>query len=348
MKQYLFPAALAVASLTLSAVAPTQEARGETTLKLSHYLPSVHGIHTDFIVPWTEDVSACTDGEVQFEIYPGGTQLGNVARQQEQVLAGVVDIAHGLHGIPRGRFPRTSLIEVPFMVDDAGIASETLWEVHPDHLAPEYEGLKVLALHAHNGGLIHTADTRVETMEDMEGLRLRTPSPAVSQMLEALEAVPQGLPPGQVYESIQKNVIDGTVFPWDPVKSFGLNEVLNYHLDAGAYTVSFFFVMNERRYQSLSETAQACIDKYSGASLVGKFGDWWDKWDAAGRREAEQAGDVITHLSREERKRWREALQPMREDYVAQIGDRVGKDEAQAIFEAMRETIVEKQAGAQD
>ncbi|MEC9482556.1 MAG: TRAP transporter substrate-binding protein [Halomonas sp.] len=315
----------------------------QTTLKVSHYLPPVHGIHTDFIVPWTEQVTACTNGEVQFEIYPGGTQLGNVAKQQEQVIAGVVDIAHGLHGIPRGRFPRTSLIELPFMTRDAGAASETLWEMYSDYLAPEYRGLKVLALHAHNGGLVHTAEKKVETMEDMQGLRLRTPSPAVSAMLTALGATPQGLPPGEVYENIQKHVIDGTVFPWDPVKSFGLNEVLNYHLEAGAYTVPFFFVMNQRKYDSLPENVQACIDQASGDALVAKFGDWWDTWDAAGRQEAEAAGHVITELSEAERERWREALQPTIETYIEQTQAQ-GVDNAREIYDRMRELLAEKQS----
>ncbi|EKV26645.1 hypothetical protein C882_2272 [Caenispirillum salinarum AK4] len=337
MKKMLASAAIAAAAVTLSA----GTASAETTLKLSHYLPPVHGIHTDFIVPWTEQVTECTNGEVQFEIFPGGTQLGNVAKQQEQVLAGVVDIAHGLHGIPRGRFPRTSLIELPFLTEDAGAASETLWELYPEYLAPEYRGMKVLALHAHNGGLIHTANTKVETMEDMEGLRLRTPSPAVSQMLTALGATPQGLPPGEVYENIQKNVIDGTVFPWDPVKSFGLNEVLNYHLEAGAYTVPFFFVMNERKFDSLPENAQSCIDEASGEALVSKFGGWWDKWDAAGRQEAVEAGHTITELTEEERQRWREALQPVTESYIAEVGQQV--DNAQEIYDAMRETLAKKE-----
>jgi TRAP-type C4-dicarboxylate transport system substrate-binding protein len=337
LKKILASAAVAAAVATLGA----GTASAETTLKLSHYLPPVHGIHTDFIVPWTEQVTECTGGEVTFDIFPGGTQLGNVAKQQEQVLAGVVDIAHGLHGIPRGRFPRTSLIELPFLTQDAGAASETLWEIYPEHLAPEYKGLKVLALHAHNGGLIHTANTKVETMDDMKGLRLRTPSPAVSEMLTALGATPQGLPPGEVYENVQKNVIDGTVFPWDPVKSFGLNEVLNYHLEAGSYTVPFFFVMNERKYNGLSDTAKSCIDQASGDALVAKFGDWWDAWDAAGRKEAEDAGHTITELSPEERQRWREALQPVTEAYIAEIGERV--DNAQEIYDVMRETLAKKE-----
>lgn len=342
------PNLLAGAALSAAvALTGATGAEAKTKLKVSHYLPAVHGIHTDFIVPWTEQVTACTDGEVEFEIFPAGSQLGNVARQQEQVMAGVVDIAHGLHGIPRGRFPRTSLIDMPFLTDDAGAASYALWSLYPEYLSEEYRGLKVLALHAHNGGLLHTANKRVETIEDMDGLRIRTPSPAVSEMLSFLGADPQGLPPGEVYESLQRGVIDGTVFPWDPVKSFGLNEVLNYHLDLGAYTVSFFYVMNQRSYDRLSDKAQACIDKYSGADLVAKFGDWWDQWDAPARQEAIDAGHEIITLSDAQRARWEETLQPMMASYLQSVED-AGVDNAEDIYKAMQDKIREYEAAHQD
>ena len=338
------PKLLAGAALSaVMALTGTVAAEAKTKLKVSHYLPAVHGIHTDFIVPWTEQVSACSNGELEFEVFPAGSQLGNVARQQEQVMAGVVDIAHGLHGIPRGRFPRTSLIDMPFLTDDAGAATYALWSMLPEELAEEYKGLKVLALHAHNGGLVHTASKKVETMEDLKDLRIRTPSPAVSDMLSFLGATPQGLPPGEVYENLQRGVLDGTVFPWDPVKSFGLNEVLQYHLDAGVYTVSFFFVMNERSYDRLSPAAQACIDTYSGDELVAKFGDWWDAWDAPGRQQAIDAGHVITELSDEERARWREALQPMMDAYLQKVKDS-GIDNADGIYRKMQEKVAEYEA----
>ena len=340
----LKPNLLAGAALSaILALTGAVAAEAKTKLKLSHYLPTVHGIHADFIKPWTEQVTECSGGEVEFEIFPAGSQLGHVARQQEQVMAGVVDIAHGLHGIPRGRFPRTSLIDMPFLTDSAGAATYALWSMLPDELAAEYRGLKVLALHAHNPGVIHTASKKVEKMEDLDGLRIRTPSPAVSEMLSFLGASPQGLPPGEVYENLQRGVLDGTVFPWDPVKSFGLNEVLQYHLEASVYTVSFFFVMNERSYKRLSPEVQACIDKYSGDALVSKFGDWWNKWDVPGRQEAVDAGHEITTLSDEERARWAEALKPMMAKYLEEV-KASGVDNAEEIYKKMQEKVAEYEA----
>ncbi|MFC0199224.1 hypothetical protein [Paracoccus rhizosphaerae] len=46
-------------------------------------------------------------------------------------MARIVDIANGLIGIPRGRFPRTSLIDMPFLTEDAGAATCALWEPFP-------------------------------------------------------------------------------------------------------------------------------------------------------------------------------------------------------------------------
>ena len=326
-----------VAAFGLVGIAPAADAA--TELKLSHFLPPVHGIHTDFIEPWAKQVEECSGGEVSITIFPGGTQLGNVAKQQEQVLAGVVDIAHGLHGIPRGRFPRTSIIDLPFLTESADAATKTLWALYPDYLAEEYEGLKVLALHAHNGGLIHTSEKQVKTMDDMQGLRIRTPSPAISMMLEQLGATPQGMPPGQVYENLQKGVIDGTVFPWDPVKSFRLAEVLKYHLDARAYTVSFFFVMNQTKYDALPQKAKDCIDAASGDALIAQFGGWWNAWDAPGKASAVEKGNEITELSDEERARWRETLQPMIDAYLTQLENDNGVDNAREIYGKAQELV---------
>ncbi|MDO5603793.1 MAG: TRAP transporter substrate-binding protein [Paracoccus sp. (in: a-proteobacteria)] len=229
---------------------------------------------------------------------------------------------------------------------DGGAATHALWSLYSEgDLGDEYNGLKVLALHAHNGGLLHTNDKPVTKMEDLSGLRIRTPSPPVSEMLTFLGAMPQGLPPGEVYENLQRHVIDGTVFPWDPVKSFGLNEVLTDHLDMGAYTVSFFFVMNQKKYDSLPENLRACIDEASGDALVARFGAWWNKWDQEGRAEAEAAGHRIVTLDDAERDRWRAALQPMIEKYLETMKSE-GVADAAELYQKFQDKVAAFEAGA--
>lgn len=331
-----FMRALAAIAVALFVVQPASAATIQ--LKLSDFLPATHGINTDFIVPWAHELERRTHGKVKVTIYPGGTEFGNVFKQLDQVRADVVDIAFGLTGIPRGRFPRTAIIDMPFLTQSADAATRALWAAFPKYLKPEYKGLKVLALLAHNGGLIHTRSKQIKTMKDLKGLRIRTPSPAISEMLRYLGATPVGMPPGRVYESLQKGVIDGTVFPWDPIASFHLAEVLKYHLDARIYTVSFYFVMNKKKYDSLPADVRKVIDDISGDNLIGKFGPWWNKWDAPGLAAAKARGNIITKLSPAERARWRKALQPMINAWLDKL-EKNGITNARQIYASFQATI---------
>jgi TRAP-type C4-dicarboxylate transport system substrate-binding protein len=343
MSRRRFGAGLLASGAALGAPAILR-AQGAFELKLSHFVPSTHGMHTDFLAPWAKDLERRSDGALRIQVFPGTAALGNVAKQYDQVLAGVTDIAHGLASLPRGRMPRTSVIEMPFLTPDAGVATRTLWALLPNHLADEYSQVKVLALHAHNGGLIHTQGKLVRSMHDLEGLRLRTPSPAVSSMLEYLGASPVGLPPGQVYESLQKGTIDGTVFPWDPVHSFKLAEVLTHHLDARAYTVSFYFVMNRRSYDNLPAELRTLIDEASGDALIPKFAAWWKGWDRPGLEAAKARGNTITALARQERAAWIAALRPMIESWLDGLGADGVSDAREIYAEAQRLVALDGEA----
>lgn len=310
------------------------------TLKISHFLPPTHGIHRDFIEPWAKALEEQTHGAVKVEIYPGNTAFGNVAKQMDQARAGVVDIAHGLAGIPRGRIPRTAIMDLPFLTSNADSASKTLWQLYEEGLvADDYRGVKVLALHCHNPGLFHTRDKPVQQPEDLKGLRLRTPSPAISAMIAYLGGTPVGLPPAQVYENLQKGVIDGTVFTWDAVGAFRLNEVLNYHTDARAYTTCFYFVMNPKKYENLPAEVKKAIDDLSGKTLVSRFGAWWNQWDAAGRADAEQRGHQIIALNEAQRAQWRESLTPMIEGYLDELEQKEGVSNAREIYQRAKALI---------
>lgn len=314
-------------------------AQAETTLKISHFLPPSHFIHKTFIEPWTKQIEECSAGEVKFQIFPGGSAFGNVAKQLDQVKAGVVDIAHGLSGVPRGRLPRTNIIDMPFLVKSADSATRALWDLYQEgYIADDYKGLKVLALHAHNAGLVHTREKRIDDLEQLQGLRIRFPSVAVKSMLEHYGASAIGMPPTQVYENLSKGAIDGSAFPWDAVGAFKLDEVLKYHLDAKAYTTSFFYVMNERKYNALPEKVRDCIDTYSGQALVSQLGGWWNDADKPGYEAVVARGNEIIEVSEEQRQRWSESLQPVVASYLESLKEE-GVEDPQSLYEAAKKAV---------
>ncbi len=69
-----------VALGAIAALATLSPAAAETIeLKLSHFLPPVHGMHKDFIEPWARELEKRSGGTVKVTIFPGGTQFGNAA-----------------------------------------------------------------------------------------------------------------------------------------------------------------------------------------------------------------------------------------------------------------------------
>ena len=319
-------------------------AQAKITLKLSHYLPPTHGLHTDFMEPWAREIESKTQGAVSIQVSPGTSALGQAQNQLDQVRNGIVDIAFGICGLPRGRMTRSTIIEMPMLVTKAGAGSRALWNLYPSLLGPDYAGLKPLVLMTHNGGLIHTRDKRIGTPEDLRGLRIRTPSPTVSMMLEFLGASPVGMPPGQVYENMQRGTLDGAAFPWDPVRAFKLGEVSKFHCEAGIYTAAFWFAMNDRKYQSLPADIRKVIDQSSGPALLAKIQGWWDAWDAAGRAAAVERNNTIVTLNREQRQQWDRTLVPLFNKALLDFESQ-GVKNARDIYIAMQREVARAESG---
>lgn len=312
-------------------------AQSKIALKIAHYVPALHGLQKDFLEPWTRDIEKRTNGAVSFQIFAGNSSLGQAQNQLDQVLNGVTDIGFGLTGIPRGRMTRSLIIEMPFLVKTAEAGSRALWNLYPKYLKDDYKGLKPLLLMTHNGGLIHTRDKRVEKPDDLRGLRIRTPSSTVSMMLEFLGATPVGMPPGQAYENLQKGVLDGAAFPWDPVRAFKIDEVTKFHFDAQLYTAAFWFCINQKKFDSLPKDVQKVIDDVSGEALLKKVQGWWDAWDDAGRAAAKARNGSIFTLDRAGREQWERTLVPMFNKAMIDFENQGVKDAREIYVEMQRQ-----------
>lgn len=313
---------MAATGLFAGALAMPSVLRAQTkfTLKISHYLPPTHGFQVDFIQPWAENLKEKSNGAIDYKIYDVSTAFGRADRQADQVRAGVVDIALGLCGIPRGRFPHSSVIELPFVVQRAESGSRALWQLYKEKkLGNEYDPYKVLLLMTHNGALIHTVNTPVKQLSDLKGLRIRSPGPAVSAMLEYEGASALALPPSQIYEGLEKGSLDGLATTWDLVAAVRANEVLKYHTDCRLYAAAFYYLMNKHSYARLPKDLQKLIDDTTGEALLPKVGPWWDKWDGVGKADAIKRKEEIIVIGDAERRKWRDELKPMTEKYLASL-----------------------------
>ena len=304
------------------------------TLKFSHFLGPTSFFQVDVVEPWAKELETKTEGRVKVEIYNGASPLGKVNEQAGQVSSGAVDIALGLRGAEGDRFPGSSIIELPFVVPDARRGSRALWALYTDGtLAGEYRDYKVLALFVHNPGLIHTSAKRVVSVSDLKGLRLRSPSRTVAAALEYVGAIPVVLQVNDVMPAVKEGKIDGVVTNWgNPL--VGFNDYMKFHTDTRFYTSAFFIVMNPAKYEGLPADVRAAVDALSGDVLVAKFGPLWDKWDGPVRAGAAGPGHEVIVPDAATMAQWREALRPVTDRYLADLGAR-GFPNAQAAYDKL-------------
>ena len=291
----LVATSLLTASMGAAAMADT------VTLKFHSFPPMPANSNAKFVKPWAAKVKAESNGEIKVEMYASMQLGGKPPQLVDQVREGVVDIIWTVAGYTPGRFPHLEAFELPFMPASAEATSQAAHEYMMTVGAEDLKDYKVLAVHVHAPGSIHTKDTLVKSASDLNGLKMRGPTRVISQMLGGLGATPVGMPVPQVAPSLSKGVIDGMVVPWEIMPSFKLHELTKAHTtlsgDRGLYTAPFLLLMNKAKYEAMSDAQKKVIDNNSGMALAKLAGQLWDGFEAPARALAEKAGGEFHELS---------------------------------------------------
>lgn len=278
-----------MASVFALALGAAPALSAETTLRLSNWLPAAHPIVKDFMVPWAAEVARVTEGRVEVQILDA--PLGPPPAHFDLVATGAADLAFSAHGYTPGKFALTEISELPLLTPDAEAHSVAYWRVHQAMLADkdEHAGTHVLALFGHGPGHLYMTERDVAPLDAVGGAKVRVNGSLSSALASELGMTPVQAPSSEAFEILSNGVADGIMFPDESVPFFKLDSVLTKALTVpgGMYNVSFFFVMNQARYDSLSEADRTAIDSISGEALSRKAGQVWDAADAAGRAAME-------------------------------------------------------------
>ncbi|MBB3192338.1 TRAP transporter substrate-binding protein [Halomonas cerina] len=301
----------------------TASAQAATTLRMAHFWPGASGINQEIFEAWAETVEEESGGELRVQMFPSGT-LAKPDSIYEAAANGIADIGATAQGYTAGRFPLSQIVELPGVATTATQGACVLQTLYDEgHLDEEYADTRPLFFFTTGPGGIHTQETDVQTPSDLEGLRIRRPTAVAGEMLENMGAIPVGMPAPDIYTAMQRGVIDGLSFPWEGLKGFRINELVNYHTEVPFYTLIFVTTMNQRAYDSLSPEQQAVIDANSGMKWAENAGEVFDRLDVEGKQEAIEAGDTIREIENPlEHPDWQEPLKDGIESYLTRLEER--------------------------
>lgn len=298
----------------------------QVTLRVHHFLPAQASIPKLAIEPWAKKLEADSGGRIKVQIFPAMQMGGTPPQLFDQARDGVADVTWTVLGYTPGRFPRMEVFELPFIAPSHGrsaeVTSKAAWDFAQKFAADEFKDVKLLAVHTHGPGLIHTKQP-VTGLESMRGMKIRGGTRIVNNMLTKLGATPVGMPVPQVTEALSKGVIDGTTIPWEVGPSLKVHELVKNHTtfagDRALYTMAFAFSMNKAKYESLPPDLKKVIDDNAGAALSAAFGRAMDQADVTGRDIALKAGNKITQLELAETQRWLRTASSVEDDWVKEV-----------------------------
>lgn len=306
------------------------EARAETTqLTYSIFFPPTHG-QAKAGEAWAREIEKRTNGQVKINVLAGGV-LTPADQCFDGALKGISDIGMSCFAYTRGRFPVMEVLDLPMGYPNGRVATRVANEFFRKFMPKELAEVKLLYIHAHGPGLLHTKQP-VTTLEQLKGMKIRSTGLS-AKVTEALGAVPVAMPQGQTYESLQKGVVEGTFAPIETLKGWKQGEVIKSTTDCSdiGYTTAMFVVMNLKKWNSLPADVRKVMEEVS-AQWIDLHGKVWDQIDQEGREYTLSLGNKIVSLSTEENNRWKKAVRPIIDDYVKEVSAK-GLPAQQAVTE---------------
>ncbi|MDD9706530.1 TRAP transporter substrate-binding protein [Seohaeicola sp. SP36] len=322
MKRRNLMKTVAAAAFALG-LAPATLSAQEVTLRLHQFLPPPAPVPAHILKPWAAKVEERAGGALKIEHYDAMSLGGRPNDLIDQAIDGTADIIMTVVGYTPGRFPKTEVFELPFMMTNPVATAKAFWQLTEAELQnEEYKDVKILGAWVHGPGMIHSKEP-IASLEDMAGKKLRGPTRVITDMLNELGATPVGMPLPAIPESLSKGVIDATVIPWEVTTAVRVSELVGNHTEFGGpeslYTATIILAMNKERYESLPENIRAAIDAESGEVLSAFAAQvMWD-YDAPARQIAVDRGNNIVTLDEAEVARWKEKAQPVIDRWVADM-----------------------------
>jgi len=233
-------------------------------------------------------------------MYAGGA-LGKGPDHYDIVKTGLSDMGYATLTWTPGRFPLSDVLSSPIVCPAKYKGAEAGMAMHDKMLSREFTDVKVL--HINNCVMAHLWTTKkVEKMEDLKGMKIRSPGGLQTKAIEALGAAPIFMPLGEVYLSMETGVIDGVVTCPALVKAFKLYEVAKFGVPVSFGCVAEGLFVNQKFWDKVPEDLKPIIEEVGrdAYKIAGIFDEeWYDQSMAEFGKSM-----TITKLSPEEEARW--------------------------------------------
>ena len=313
---WLIVAAACMASLAL--FSPYQAQAKSVELSVAMHIPPKAAPYKNAFLPFTQEITKQTDGRVTFKFYLSQS-LVKVRDAYNGVKNGIADMTWVPLSLSPGKFPLSSVIELPYMSPDTFTGSHVLNDLYKKfpEMRAELEDVHFLFFWATLPYEIHT-NKPVRNPQDVKGMKLAT-QPGARVALEALGAVPVTMPVPKIYQTVEKGVADGSALAWGAYKAWKIYEVTKYHISPHLSGLAYATIINKNRWNSLSKEDQDIITRVTSKMMPDTLCGAVTAEMNEGIRISKERGHEVIDLSPQEFAKWQATGKPAWNKWVQQL-----------------------------
>ena len=227
------------------------------------------------VAEWTKKLTTMTDGAIEINLVPAGSVVPH-----NETMDAIAD------GILQGDFTATVYFggrdKVFAVMGDLVAGYDTPWQ----YLSYCYQGggLEIFqeAFDKYTGEQVKvigcspyaresfTSTIPIKSVDDLQGVKLRSPEGLAAEVFKRAGAAPVGLPASEIITSLQKGVIQAADYSsYTEDKSVGMHDIAKYPIYPGIHSMPVLhFTVSKAKWEALSQAQQMIVDVWYRAAMM--------------------------------------------------------------------------------
>jgi TRAP-type C4-dicarboxylate transport system substrate-binding protein len=265
--------------------------------------------------------NARTQGEYKMEVHAGGA-LAKLPEYFDAIRVGAVEMACAPWPMYSFLDARLGILEAPFLFNNNDAANQGIRESLPlyDKILQEKFNAKGLGFFNTGGLELWSTVKPVKTLDDWKGFLTAAISPTIAGMVKDLGGSPVTIMWPDMYEALQKKIVNGAVHSTHGGRNFSFPAVCKYSTISFMLAGSNGFSINLDVWKKMPPKIQKILIEEIETTL-----EWYrkglPKMDADDFEVMKKKGVSVYFLAAEERTKWVKATSAFREKQFGSFGD---------------------------
>jgi len=286
------------------------------TIRFSTHASLTHIMYKIGFGPGMKLMEEKSNGKLIIKTFPGQS-LHSVKDGFKALRSDITDITHGYPIYHPKSLPINLVISLPFAFPNAYVGSIVAEELYLKYLKEECENMGSYLFDYHTTSVYHLISKKpVRALEDIKGMKIRTPAGPAVDIIKKLGGVPVFLSSPEMYPALQRGMVDGVFHGYSAFSRARLYEIAKYVTTFGATVSTSPEWINRKTFDALPQDLKRIVYN-TGRIFSQVMAAAYEEADEAALASMKKAGVEIITLSDKEMDRMKSAVEPLWKQFIS-------------------------------